>query len=139
MAIIARWSIGIVALFGLLLILRAPEHGPVFMALLLAGLLLGPLLFRMASPIPPKDIAGIEAFLADRSQSLVRVQRKWFGGPWSTTSRLLPNQTGRPYRIVGREADGSLWIHIVAFDGFDSVGAPSLKHWIGGGWNPTHG
>ena len=116
--------------------LRALE----WLVLIIGGpvVVLGPMVRRMLVRIPPADIRILEHFLAVRNQELAELYRLWFGGPWAIRRRY-PGQVGRPYLVVGREADGSRWTHKVAFDGVDAVGEPALKEHVDGSWRPVLG
>ena len=96
-----------------------------------------PVAHRMLAPIPRADVEAIEAYLADHGQTLLRVERRAFGGPWRHNFGSLPYQGGRPYRAFAREPDGREWVHVVAVDGRNRAGEPRVKERIGGGWTPA--
>ena len=91
----------------------------------------------MTLSIPPADIAAIRGYLALISQAPESIERLWFGGPWRRArGRGLPQQTGRPYRVTAREADGARWVHVLAADGIDGAGAPLIRERVDGLWTP---
>ena len=110
----------------------------ILLSALAASIWGGPIFLRMVGPIPSADRKDIEDFLSARGQTLVSLRRLLFGGPWRSTGRI-PYQCGRPYRVMGREADGSLWAHTVA------TGVPSapvgsrLSERIQETWRPVLG
>ena len=101
---------------------------------LVLAVTLGPLAYRMFAPIPASDRAAIQDYLASHSQTLVKLERRAFGGPWHRNFGSLPYQGGRPYRAFACEADGREWLHEVAVDGRRRTGDPRVKERINGVW-----
>jgi len=106
-------------------------------ALIIVGLVavFAPMAYRMIAPIPPRDVAAIESFLKVRGQRMVALRRMWVGGPGEDyAGRRRRLQTGRPYRVLCEETDGSRWTHVVAVVGRDASGDPALKERVDGVW-----
>jgi len=96
-----------------------------------------PLVYRMATPIPPGDLAAIERFVANRDEKLNAVRKMWMGGPARSGGRAAYIQVGRPYRVVAQSTDGLYWTHALAVDGVDVLGNPQLKQRLRGVWTPV--
>ena len=99
----------------------------------LAAIVLGPMIYRMGSPIPPDDITAITLFLRNRSETAISIRRLVVGGPWDRQNRR-PIQRGRPYEVLAEDAGGARRLHRLAADGRDSQGAVALKRREGGAW-----
>jgi hypothetical protein len=125
--------LGVAAVVGLSLGRATGADLPVM--LLLGGVFLAPMAYRMVTPTPPDDLAAIRIFLKNRDETLKTVSKTWLGGPWGGTR--IPTQTGRPYRVIAETGDGSSWVHILAGDGKDLLGGAKLQQRVDGAWSPV--
>jgi len=107
--------------------------GLLIMIAVLAAIALGPMIYRMGSPIPADDITAITLFLHMRGESAISIRRLVVGGPWDRQNGR-PTQRGRPYEVLAEDAGGRRRLHRLAADGRDSQGAVALKRREGGVW-----
>jgi hypothetical protein len=113
-------------------------HGrDILLILLFLAVVPGPVIWRLARRVPTHDLKAIHGYLSARSQTVERVRPLVIGGPWKL--QFPPYQYGRPYRVVGREPDGSRWVHIVALVAEKTTGAPALRERVDGIWRPPAG
>ena len=86
---------------------------PGYVAVLATVVLVVPLVHRLTTPVPPGDMDALESFLRNRDQTLLKVEKLWFGGPQGS-GRYPYFQVGRPYRVLARDSDGTVTRHILA-------------------------
>ena len=99
--------------------------------------LVGPLAWRMLTPVPQDDRTAIELFVTNRDQKVARIRKLWFGGPPRDYNRRGWFKLTRPYRLHARDHDGSVYVHKVAADGRDDLGHVKLQQREGGAWMPV--
>lgn len=105
--------------------------------LLFIAAIVGPMVFRMVTPMPTVDMKAIELFLKNRNEVPICVRKTWIGGPSHWGGRGLYRQTGRPYRVTAQSSDGSRWTYDLAADGKDALGNPRMNQRLGGRWSPV--
>jgi len=107
--------------------------GLLIMIAVLAAIALGPMIYRMGSPVPPDDITAITLFLQKRGETAISIRRLVLGGPWDRQNGR-PIQRGRPYEVLAQDAGGARRLHRLAADGRDNQDAVALKRREGGTW-----
>lgn len=99
--------------------------------------LVGPLIWRMLTPIPQDDGTAIELFANNRDQKVAKIRKLWLGGPPRDYNRRGWFKYTRPYRLHAHDRDGSTYVHEVAADGRDGLGHIRLQQRQGGAWLPV--
>ena len=99
--------------------------------------LIGPLIWRMLTPIPQDDRTAIELFATNRDQKVTTIRKLWFGGPPRDYNRQGWFRRARPYRLQAHDLGGSTYVHKVAADGRDDLGHIRLQQHQGSAWMPV--
>lgn len=95
--------------------------------------------YRMIKPPSAADLAAINLFLRNRRETLVKVEKMWFGGPPSYSLQpAVTTQTGRPYKLLARSSDGALWTHKVATNCLENGRIVPIMQCINGAWQSVH-
>jgi hypothetical protein len=93
----------------------------------------------MIKPPSAADLAAINLFLRNRRETLVKVEKMWFGGPPSYSLQpAVTTQTGRPYKLLARSSDGALWTHKVATNCLENGRIVPIMQCINGAWQSVH-
>jgi hypothetical protein len=91
----------------------------------------------MARPIPQTDEEAVRRSFELRDQSVSRLAKRWFGGPWHVFwvhVIPIPYQGGRPYMVTVSGAQGEVR-EAVAVDGVDVRGDPEVFMHEGKAWS----
>lgn len=98
-----------------------------------------PMVYQMIAPTPSDDLLAIDLFLKNRDQKVLDVRKLWIGGPSVWEGRGVYQQTGRPYRVMARDAEGKAWRHYLAVGvgERDALGSLKVKQRVLGQWLPV--